>query len=328
MKAVQINEDSHTLYVGEAEKPQISSEELLVEVKATALNRADLLQKVGGYPVPEGASPILGLEVAGVVTEAGRAVSDFAVGDRVFGLIAGGGYAEYASIPAAMAMPMPDDLSFKEAAALPEVFLTAYMNLFWKGQFQKNDTVLIHAGASGVGTAAIQLVKAFGGTSIITAGSETKRQFCRDLGAAHTIDYKAGPFAPKVESLTEGQGVDIIFDFIGASYWEQNMASLAVNGRLVIIGMMGGSKVEEVDLNQLLRKRQQVIGTALRPQPAETKAVLTDAFCRDILPLLASKDVQPVIDSVWPVSQADAAQRYMEDNKNTGKIVLDVTDWG
>lgn len=327
MKAIQVNEAASTLYVGEAEQPVIQHNELLVKIWASALNRADLLQKVGQYPVPEGASPIIGLEMAGVVVEVGANVSAFSVGDRVFGLLAGGGYAEYASIPADMAMPMPETLSFTEAAAIPEVFLTAYMNLLWKGQFQKDETVLIHAGASGVGTAAIQLVREFGGTSLITAGSEAKREFCAQLGAAEAIDYKTGPFAPEVKHFTDGRGVDIIFDFIGAAYWQQNMASLAVNGRLVIIGVMGGSTVDRMDLNQLLRKRQHVIGTALRPQPPETKAALTDALCRDVLPLLAEQKVRPVVDSVWPVSQAEEAHQRMVNNKNTGKIVLTMKEW-
>lgn len=322
MKAILVDEKSKRLYIGEADKPQISDGELLVKIKATAINRADLLQKQGGYPPPEGASDILGLEMSGIVEEVGRNVQEWKQGDRVFSLLPGGGYAEYAAIPAGMAMPLPESFSFEEAAAIPEVFLTAYLNMFQLGGLKKEGRVLIHAGASGVGTAAIQLAREAGARVIITAGSEEKRELCRSLGAETVIDYKAGPFAPKVEEATEGKGVDLILDFIGAPYWEQNIQSLSKDGRLVLIGMMGGSKVNNIDLGQLLFKRIQVIGTALRSKPVQQKIELTRQFSEFALPLFKSGRLRPVIDSVKNWEEANEAHEHMKQNKNAGKIVL------
>lgn len=322
MKAVLVEEESRHLYLGEYEKPHHSDQELLVKVKATALNRADLLQRQGGYPPPEGASPIMGLEMAGVVEEVGDNVEGWIPGDRVFALLPGGGYAEYAVVPAGMAMRVPDDLSFEEAAAIPEVFLTAYMNLFWLGGLKAGHTVLIHAGASGVGTAATQLVREAGGTSITTAGTEEKRAFSRELGASGAIDYKAGPFEPAVKEKTDGRGVDLILDFIGAPYWEQNLRSLAVDGRLIIIGTMGGTKIDGLNLGQLLRRRLQVIGTALRSQTVEKKTELTREFAEFALPRFEDGCMKPIIDSVWNWEDVNEAQQHMAENQNTGKIVL------
>ncbi|MBS4206904.1 NAD(P)H-quinone oxidoreductase [Bacillus sp. FJAT-50079] len=324
MKAVLVNNDSRQLYIGEALKPSISEEEILVKVKATALNRADLMQKRGLYPPPEGASPILGLEMSGVIEEIGEHVQGVKIGDRVCALLPGGGYAEYVAIPAAMAIPIPNHFSFVEAAAIPEVFLTAYMNLFWFGRLQKGQTVLIHAGASGVGTAAIQLAREAGAKIIVTAGSHEKRKLCLSLGAHHAIDYKAGPFANAVKEITAGKGVDLILDFIGAPYWQQNIDSLAVDGRLILIGMMGGSKIDQVNLSPLLMKRIQVIGTTLRSQPVDKKVALTKEFTEFALTKLTLGAIKPIIDSIWNWDQANEAHEHMEQNKNAGKIVLQV----
>jgi tumor protein p53-inducible protein 3 len=322
MKAVLIDNTTQELYIGNAEEPIMSNPDLLVTVKATALNRADLLQKRGMYPPPQGASPILGLEMAGVVEQVGSEVTGWKAGDRVCALLPGGGYAERVSIPAGMAICIPDSFTFEEAAAIPEVYLTAYLNLFVLGGLSPKQTVLIHAGASGVGTAAIQLVREAGASSIVTASSEEKRSFCLQLGAAAAIDYKAGPFAPMVKELTGGRGVNIILDFIGAPYWEQNLDSLAVDGRLVLIGTMGGSKVNEVDLGLVLRRRLQVIGTALRSQTVDNKIRLTQQFLAFALPRFADGRLKPIIDSVWSWEEANQAHNHMEQNKNTGKIIL------
>lgn len=324
MKAILVNEETKTLYLGDAEKPNYKEDELLIKVKATALNRADLLQKQGLYPPPKGASPILGLEASGVVEEVGEKVTDWQVGDRVFSLLPGGGYAEYATIPANMAMRIPDHLSFEEAAAIPEVFLTAFLNLFNLGGLQKGYDVLVHAGASGVGTAAIQLIREAGATSIVTAGTEEKRQACKDLGASVAIDYKAGPFASKVKDATNDQGVNLILDFIGAPYFKQNLDVLKMDGRLVIIGTMGGTNVEDVNLGYLLGKRLQVIGTALRSRTPEEKAALTKQFSDFALKRFSDGRLKPIIDSVWAWEQAQQAQEHMEANKNTGKIILKI----
>lgn len=324
MKAVLVEEETTRLYIGETEKPAVSENELLVKVKATALNRADLLQKRGNYPPPNGASPILGLEASGIVEETGTNVKGWKKGDRVCALLPGGGYAEYTAIPADMAMPMPESFSFEEAAAIPEVFLTAYLNLFRLGELVSGETVLIHAGASGVGTAAIQLVREAGARSIVTAGTQEKRDFCLSLGAGTAIDYKEGPFAPELKEATKDNGVNLILDFIGAPYFQQNIESLAVDGRLVIIGVMGGPKVKEVNLGQLLFRRLKVIGTALRSRPVEDKIDLTKRFSEFAMPRFADGRLKPVIDSVWDWDKADEAHQHMEQNKNTGKIVMRV----
>jgi tumor protein p53-inducible protein 3 len=324
MKAVLVEEQSTQMYIGETEKPTISGDELLIKVKATALNRADLLQKRGNYPPPKGASPVLGLEMSGVVEEVGKNVKGWQKGDRVCALLPGGGYAEYAAIPSEMAIPIPDSLSFEEGAAIPEVFLTAYLNLFQLGECTVGETVLIHAGASGVGTAAIQLVREAGATSFVTAGTQEKREFCLSLGADTAIDYKADPFAPKVKEATNGKGVNLILDFIGAPYWEQNIDSLALDGRLVLIGAMGGAKVKDVNLGKLLFRRLKVIGTALRSRPVADKIGLTKRFSEFALPRFADGRLKPIIDSTWNWKDVNEAHEHMEQNKNTGKIVLRV----
>jgi NADPH:quinone reductase-like Zn-dependent oxidoreductase len=221
-----------------------------------------------------------------------------------------------------MAIRIPEHFSFEEAAAIPEVFLTAYLNLFILGGLKQDQTVLIHAGASGVGTAAIQLVKEAGAASIVTAGSDEKRKTCLQLGASAALDYKAGPFAPMVKEITDGKGANIILDFIGASYWEQNLASLSVDGRLILIGMMGGSKVTELDLALLLSRRLQVIGTALRSKSIEDKIHLTEQFAEFAMPRFADGRLQPVVDSIWSWENVNDAHEHMEQNNNTGKIVL------
>jgi tumor protein p53-inducible protein 3 len=324
MRAVLIEEGTHRLYIGEAEEPVMNDDELLVSVQATALNRADLLQKRGLYPPPKGASEIMGLEMAGIVEKVGKNVTGWQPGDRVCALLPGGGYAERVTIPAGMAIRIPDHFSFAEAAAIPEVFLTAYLNLFWLGGLKADYNVLIHAGASGVGTAAIQLVREAGATSIVTAGSEEKRKTCLELGASLAIDYKAGPFEPAVKEATEGRGVNIILDFIGAPYWKQNISCLAMDGRLIIIGTMGGSKAPEVNLGYLLSRRLQVIGTALRSRSVEDKIALTKEFTDFAMPRFMDGRLRPIIDSIWDMEQVEEAHAYMESNKNTGKIIMQI----
>jgi len=324
MKAILVEKDSTRLYIGDVDDLRPGADELLVDVKATALNRADLLQKRGLYPPPPGASEIIGLEMAGIVKEVGSNVAGWKPGDRVCALLPGGGYAQQVTIPAGMAIPIPEHLSFEEAAAIPEVFLTAYFNLFDLGNLQPGHNVLIHAGASGVGTAAIQLVREAGATSIVTAGSAEKLDACLSLGANHVINYKEGPFAPIVKELTGGKGVNIILDFIGASYFEQNIDSLAVDGKLIIIGTMGGSKVDNVNLGKILFRRLQIIGTALRSQPVEKKIKLTQSFIDFSLPRFKEDRLVPVIDSIYDWEEVNEAHARMEKNLNIGKIVLRV----
>ncbi|KRG14193.1 NADPH:quinone oxidoreductase [Virgibacillus soli] len=324
MKAILVEEEDQSLYIGDFEKPKIGSDEILVKVKATALNRADLLQKRGLYPPPQGASPILGLEMSGIIEELGAEVTGWQKGDRVCALLPGGGYAEYVSIPAGMAIRIPEILSFEDAAAIPEVFLTAYLNMFWLGDLEQGQTILIHAGASGVGTAAIQLAREKGAKIIVTAGTEEKRELCLSLGADYAIDYREGPFSEKVKAATDGNGVDLILDFIGASYWKENIHSLCIDGKLIIIGTMGGAKVEDVDLGLLLSKRLQIIGTALRTQTPAKKSQLTQDFSGFALDKLASGEIKPILDSIWDWKEANQAHAHMEQNRNAGKIVLRV----
>ncbi|MFS0724536.1 NAD(P)H-quinone oxidoreductase [Paenibacillus sp. 1P07SE] len=324
MKAICVDEKTKQLYVGEAAEPQLQENDLLVEVRATALNRADLLQRRGLYPPPPGASDILGLEMSGVVLKAGVGASGWQPGDRVCGLLPGGGYASRVSLPAGMAMRIPDELSFEEAAAIPEAFLTAYLNLMELGGLRAGQTALIHAGASGVGTAAIQLVREAGAHAIITAGTAAKREAALSLGAQLAIDYKAGPFAPMVMEATGDRGVEVVLDPVGASYWDQHLEVLAVDGRLVLIGLMGGSKLREVDLGRLLSRRIQVIGSTLRSRSREDKIRLTRDFAAFALPRFADGRLRPVIDTVMDWSQAGEAHDRMQADANIGKIVLQV----
>lgn len=322
MRAIIPVDNAKEYGIGETEEPALSYGDVLVSIRATAINRADLLQKRGVYPPPPNASPILGLEMAGVVEEGS---GPWKPGDRVMALLPGGGYAERARIPSGMAMRIPDNLSFEEAAAIPEVFLTAYLNLFKLGGLKAGQTTLIHAGASGVGTAALQLAREAGVRALATAGSPAKREVCLRLGAEAAFDYRAGPFLPAVRQATGGRGVDVILDFVGASYWEQNLDALAPDGKLIVVGTMGGSQVPGLDLGRLLARRLQVIGTALRSQPPEKKVGLTAEFADYALPRFASGSLKPIVDSVWDWADVEQAHAHMEANRNIGKIVLRVS---
>ncbi|WP_162427656.1 NAD(P)H-quinone oxidoreductase [Pontibacter pudoricolor] len=325
MKAILVKQPGgpEQLILGEYEQPLPGPYELLVKVHATALNRADTMQRQGKYPPPKGASPILGLEIAGIVEEAGFNCTKYQKGDKVFGLLPGGGYAEYAIINVEMAMPIPDNLSFEEAAAIPEVFLTAWQALTWLGKLQPGERVLIHAGASGVGTAAIQLARALKAEVLVTA-SEGKLQTCKELGAHKAINYKEVPFEDEVLAYTNNEGVDVIIDFIAGPYFNQNLDCLRLDGRLVILASLGGGKVDNVDLRKILSKRLQVIGTTLRSRSKEYQIKLTEDLSHFALPLFKEGKLKPVIDSVYSWEDVAEAHRYMEQNKNIGKIVLRV----
>jgi putative PIG3 family NAD(P)H quinone oxidoreductase len=303
--------------------PTPTAEQILVRVRATALNRADVMQRMGQYPPPPGESDILGLELAGEVEAVGVAAKDLAPGDRVFGLVGSGGYAEKAVIDARMAMPIPAGWSFAQAAAVPEVFFTAQETLFTLGGLKEGETVLIHAAASGVGTAGIQMARETGARVLVTAGSADKIQRCVELGATAGCNYKERDFAEWVKEVTNGQGVDVIEDFIGAAYWEQNLRSLKTGGRLVLVGLMGGVKIE-ANLGLLMTKRLQVFGSVLRSRPLADKIAITQRFRTKWLPLLAAGRIKPIIDRVFPLAQVADAHRYMEENRNFGKIILSV----
>ena len=311
------------LQVSEVPAPIPTATQLLVDVHATALNRADLIQRRGGYPPPPGESEILGLEIAGTVAALGSAVEGVAEGDRVFGLVGGGGYAEQAVIDYRMAMPIPEGWSFEEAAAIPEVFFTANENIFTLGELSAGETILIHAGGSGVGSAGIQISRHADANIFVTAGTQEKINKCKTLGATEGINYKTTDFVTEIERLTGGEGVDVVLDFIGAPYLEQNLSILKTKGRLLQVGLIGGATAE-IDLSMLMRNRLKVIGSVMRPQSIEEKIAITQRFMDRWLPELKRGVLQPVIDTVFPLAEARQAHTYMEANRNFGKIILKV----
>lgn len=311
------------LTLGEWPRPSPGEQELLVKVGASALNRADILQRQGKYPPPAGESPVLGLEMAGTVVATGSQVSSWKVGDRVCGLLAGGGYAEYAVLHEKMALPVPEDWSLESAAAVPEVFLTAYQALRWLANLEEEEWVLLHAGASGVGTAAIQLAREMGATVLVTA-SAAKHARCRELGAACTIDYSSTDFKRAVLEFTGDRGVDVVVDVIGASYFQRNLDILRTDGRLVILALMGGVQPDNLNLGPILRKRLRVVGSTLRNRSLDYKIALTQELRSFAMPRFRKGALQAVVDRVFPWQEVAAAHRYMEANRNQGKIVLRV----
>lgn len=314
------------LRIGECPDPVPKDDELLVRVRATAVNRADLLQRRGKYPPPEGASAILGLEMAGEVISAGPAVRGFGKGDRVCALLPGGGYAQRVTIPAGLAIRLADGLSDEQGAAIPEAFLTAYRNLFLLGGLDAGRTVLVHAGASGVGTAAIQLIREAGAVALVTAGSGEKIRRCLELGARAGWKRTEGPFSPWIAEQTGGKGVDLILDCVGAAYFEQNISSLAEGGTLIVIGLMGGSIAPNLDLATLLMRGLAIVGSRLRGLTVECKRELTERFVAFAMPRFAEGRLRPVIDSVHDWREVARAHARMESNANIGKIVLRVTE--
>jgi tumor protein p53-inducible protein 3 len=296
-------------------------DEVLVDIKATAVNRADLLQARGGYAPPPGASDILGLEMAGVIRDVGDEVDGWSVGDRVCALLPGGGYAEQTAVPAEMLLRLPDNWGFEQGAAVPEVWLTAFVNLFLEGDLTAGETVLIHAGASGVGTAAIQLACVAEATAFITAGSEEKLVRCRRLGAELAINYKVEDFLEKVMAATDGKGVDLILDPVGGSYLQRNVKALGRFGRLINIGQLGGPH-GEMNMGLLLRNRLRIVGSTLRSRPPAEKIKITSQFEAGYWPLLRSGELKPIIDTVFPIQEAQAAHAYVAQNKNIGKVIL------
>ncbi|KPL87037.1 NAD(P)H-quinone oxidoreductase [Herpetosiphon geysericola] len=315
--------DAEVLQLAEVADLQPQAGELLIRVHATAVNRADILQRRGMYPAPAGASEILGLEIAGEVIDHGAGVTAPALGTRICALLPGGGYAQQVVIPAALAMPIPDSLSYEQAAAIPEVWMTAYDNLFNWGRLSAGERLLVHGGSSGIGTAAIQLAGWRGAEVIITAGSEQKIERCRELGAVAGINYRTENWPERLQELTDHQGVDVVLDMLGGSYFNANLASLRVGGRLVIIATMGGAQTE-LDLRTLMLKRLTVCGTTLRARPIAAKAALTQQMLQDVLPRFADGTFTPVIEAVFDLAEASAAHRLLESSQHVGKIVLRV----
>lgn len=321
VKAIVVREQA--LAWEEVDEPRVGPGEVRIDNHATAVNRADLAQRAGGYPPPPGASPVLGLECAGVVTAVGEGVTRVAQGEKVCALLAGGGYAETVVVPAGQVLRKPANLSFAEAAAIPEVFATAYLNMYMEARLGRGERALIHAGASGVGTAAVQMGKAFGNPVFVTAGSDAKIQRCIALGADAGFDRHRGDFADAVVAWSGRQGVDVILDPVGGSYLASNLNCLAVDGRLVVIGLLGGASAE-VPLGSMMVKRQRIIGSTLRARPIAAKAKVMDELKERVWPLIESGKIAPVIDDVLPINEAARAHELISGNRTFGKVVLRV----
>ncbi|MEF2527477.1 NAD(P)H-quinone oxidoreductase [Streptomyces sp. CS62] len=306
-----------------APDPVAGEGEVLVDVAASAVNRADLLQRQGFYDPPPGASPHPGLECSGRIATVGPGVSGWAVGDEVCALLSGGGYAERVAVPAGQLLPVPAGTALATAAALPEAACTVWSNLFMVAHLRPGETVLVHGGASGIGTMAVQLAKAAGATVAVTAGGPEKLARCKELGADILIDYRTQDFAAEVKAATGGAGADVILDIIGAKYLARNVDALAVNGRLVVIGLQGGVKAE-LNLGALLAKRAAVAGTTLRARPREEKAAIVAAVREHVWPLVAAGRVRPVVHTVLPMREAAEAHRLVESGAHVGKVLLAV----
>ncbi|MGH9347069.1 MAG: NAD(P)H-quinone oxidoreductase [Vicinamibacterales bacterium] len=303
--------------------PEPGAGEVLIRVAAAGVNRPDVMQRRGVYPPPPGASDIPGLEVAGTVEHVGMGVSAWRGGDRVCALVAGGGYAEYCVAPAPQCLPVPDGLDLVAAAAVPETFFTVWTNVFERGALQAGESAVFHGGSSGIGTTAIQLAAARGARVFATAGSDEKCRACERLGAERAINYRTEDFVEAVRALTDGRGADLILDIMGGDYLDRNVRALAVDGRLVQIGLMGGAKAT-LDLRRVLDRRLTITGSTLRPRSVEEKGTIAEALRREVWPLLASGRVKPVIYRTFPLVQAPEAHRLLESSEHIGKIVLTV----
>ena len=323
MRAVTVTAPGgpEVLTVAELPDPTPGPGEVLLDVAATAVNRADLLQRQGLYPPPTGASEVIGLECSGTVAAVGEGVTAWAVGDEVCALLAGGGYASRVVVPQGQVMPVPEGVDLVTAAALPEVACTVWSNVFMVAGLRPAETFLVHGGAGGIGTFAIQLAAASGARVFTTAGSAAKRELCEELGAERAIDYRDEDFVAVVREATEGRGADVVLDNMGAKYLGRNVDALADEGRLVIIGMQGGSK-GELDIGRLLSKRGAVIATALRSRPVEGKERICASVVEHVWPLVADGSVEPVVSHVLPIDQVADAHRLVESGDNLGKVLL------
>jgi len=303
--------------------PKPRAGEVLVKLAAAGVNRPDVFQRQGNYPPPPGASPILGLEIAGTVVALGDGVRDPALGDRVCALVTGGGYAEYCAAPAPQCLPVPAGFSMVEAAGLPETFFTVWSNVFMRGRLQPGETILIHGGSSGIGTAAIQLAHHFGARVVATAGSDEKCDACRRLGADEAINYRTTDFVKRVKELTGGKGVELVLDMVGGDYLQRNLSALAVEGRLVQIAFLKPSKVE-FDFMPMMLKRLTLTGSTLRARSVEQKAEIARPLREKVWPLLDQGKIKPLIHATFPLAEAAAAHRLMESSAHIGKIILTV----
>jgi NADPH2:quinone reductase len=323
MKAVVITQPGgpEVLQVAERPVPAYAADEVLVKVAAAGINRPDVHQRKGNYPPPPGASLIPGLEIAGIVVETGAHITRWKVGDKVCALVTGGGYAEYCNVPEGQCLPVPGDLSFTEAASLPETYFTVWSNVFDRGALKPGESLLVHGGSSGIGVAAIQMATTLGSTVYVTAGSDEKCRFCEGLGAGKAINYKTENFAEVIPQITGGKGVNVVLDMIGGDYTTGNIQALATEGRLVMISTSKGKDVQ-VDLSAVMRKRLIITGSMLRSRDAAFKTLVAQSLEKNIWPLLASGEIKPIINAVFPAMNAPDAHRLMESSEHIGKIVL------
>jgi putative PIG3 family NAD(P)H quinone oxidoreductase len=319
--------DEDVLRVAEVPSPELGNGEVRIAVSGVGINRADLLQRRGVYPPPPGASEIIGLECAGTVIEIGGGVDDLALGERVMALLAGGGYATEAVAPSICVMRTPEALTDLEAAAVPEVFITAFLNLFLIGQLEPGATTLVHGGSGGVGTAAIQLAKSAGARILITAGSADRCRACLDLGADAAFNYREDDFLACALAATDGHGVDVVLDCIGGAYLERHLDVLAPCGRLVVIGLQGGAN-GDLDLSRLMRKRLSITGSTLRARPIDEKGRIIEAFVQRFGPELVTGAIRPIVDRVLPLEEASEAHRLLAAGEVFGKLVLEMPESG
>jgi putative PIG3 family NAD(P)H quinone oxidoreductase len=323
MTAIEIREPGapQVLRAVQRPLPAPGRGEVLIRVAAAGVNRADVLQRKGSYPPPSGASDIPGLEVSGEVVAAGAEVREPALGAKVCALLAGGGYAQYVTVPAVQCLPVPQGVSVEDAAALPETYCTVWLNVFERGKLRSGETLLVHGGASGIGTTAILLAKVSGARVIVTAGTAAKCAACRELGADLAINYREGDFVEATQRATEGRGANVILDMVGGDYVARNVAACASDGRIALIALQGGTKAE-LDLRALLSKRLTLSASTLRAQPVESKGRLVAAVREKVWPLFASRGLKPVIHARFPLAEAAAAHKLMESNAHVGKILL------
>jgi putative PIG3 family NAD(P)H quinone oxidoreductase len=325
MTAIEIAESGGPEVLRPVERPVPvpAAGEILIAVAAAGVNRPDVVQRLGLYPAPPGASDLPGLEVAGTVAAVGEDVTGWQEGDRVCALIAGGGYAEFATAPAPQALPVPYDLDMVQAAGIPETYFTVWSNVFDRGHLADGESILIHGGSSGIGTTAIQLACAFGATAYVTVGNAEKARFCEELGAAKAINYREQDFVDEIKSLTDGAGVDVILDMVGGDYLPRNIRCLKADGRLLQIALMAGRE-GELDLGRLMTRRLTVTGSTLRPRSVETKGEIAKSLREKVWPLFEAGKIAPVIHRTFPLSEASRAHELMESSSHIGKIILTV----
>ncbi len=322
MLAIKASDNKIILTEADIPKPKIN--EVLIKTYAAGINRPDIIQRQGNYSPPIGITDILGLEVAGEIIEI-NGDTDFKIGDKICALIAGGGYSEYCTAPISQILPIPKNLSYIEAAGIPEVFFTAWYNIFMIGKLKKNDKILIHGGSSGIGTAAIQLAKSFGAEVFITAGNDDKCKFCKDLGANHVINYKTQDFVSEILNITENQGVNIILDMVGGSYVDHNLKCLTEFGRHVSIATQLGRNAD-INIFRIMAKRLQLTGSTLRPRSLEEKQEIRDDIYKNIWDLFETGKIKPIINKIFALKDAGKAHDFLESGQNIGKVILKVRD--